>query len=142
VKIGFSFGKCIRDIVQGKVDIDDVLLIVARTRMHNVDSVRQVISNYMSRSDYLAGLDEEKCQEIGVELYVSGKVHQARLEGSNISKHGHRILDVWRGSVSEEGVWADVVPAAHMNEQVKEVWNHYRFLLNMTASIPEKESYQ
>lgn len=135
MKIGFSFGKCIRDIVQGKVDIDDVLLIVARTRMHNVDSVRQVISNYMSRSDYLAGLDEEKCQEIGVELYVAGKVHQARLDGSN-------ILGVWRGSVSEEGVWADVVPAAHMNEQVKEVWNHYRFLLNMTASIPEKESYQ
>lgn len=135
MKIGFSFGKCIRDIVLGKVDVNDVLLIVARTRMADMDSVRHVISEYMFRADYLSGLDEQACQEIGAELYMTGRVHQARLDGSN-------MLSAWGHSVSEEGVWADIVPSTHMNEQVKEAWNHYRFLLNMTASIPEKESYR
>lgn len=135
MKIGFSFGKCIRDIVLGKVNIDDVLLIVARTRMADMDAVRQVISDYMLRRDYLSGLDEEACQEIGAELYMTGRVHQARLDGSN-------MLFAWSGSVADEGVWADIVPSTHMNEQVKEAWNHYRFLLNMTASIPEKEIYR
>ena len=31
MKIGLSYSRCVRDIVDGTVDIEDVLLIVART---------------------------------------------------------------------------------------------------------------
>jgi hypothetical protein len=31
MKIGLSFSRCLRDIVDGKVDIDDVMVIIART---------------------------------------------------------------------------------------------------------------
>jgi len=31
MKIGFSFGRCVRDIVKGIVDIDDVMCVIART---------------------------------------------------------------------------------------------------------------
>jgi hypothetical protein len=133
MKIGFSFGRCIRDIVRGEVDIDDVLVIVARTRMSDITAVRTVISEYMYRGDYLYGLEEDECQQVGAELFESGRVHQARLESGNI----------WgQGAAHGDAVWADVVPTTHMNEQVKEAWNHYRFLLNMTSNIPEKEIYK
>jgi hypothetical protein len=133
MKIGFSFGRCIRDIVKGEVDINDVLVIVARTRMPALDQVVTVIRDYMYRDDYLLGLDEEECQRVGAELFESGRVHQARLESGNI----------WgMGMVHRDAVWADVVPTTHMNEQVKEAWNQYRFLLNMTSNIPEQEIYK
>jgi hypothetical protein len=31
MKIGLSYSRCVRDIVDGVVDIDDVLVIIART---------------------------------------------------------------------------------------------------------------
>ena len=31
MKIGLSYSRCIRDIVDGKVDIDDVLVLITRT---------------------------------------------------------------------------------------------------------------
>jgi hypothetical protein len=133
MKIGFSFGRCIRDIARGEVDINDVLVIVARTRMPDLESVVKVISDYMYRNDYLVGLDEGECQAIGAQLFESGRVHQARMESGNI----------WgMGAAHNDAVWADVVPTTHMNNQVKEAWNHYRFLLNMTSNIPEKEIYK
>ena len=133
MKIGVSFGRCIRDIARGEVDINDVLVIVARTRMPDLESVQKVIAEYMYREDYLLGLNEEECQSIGAQLFESGLVHQARLESGNI----------WgMGMAHGNAVWADVVPTTHMNEQVKEAWNQYRFLLNMTSNIPEKEIYK
>lgn len=131
MKIGFSFGRCIRDIARGEVDIEDVLVIIARTRMTNLESVEKVIAEYMFRDDYLYGLDEALCQSIGAQLFESGRVHQARLGSNNF----------W-GMGEAKNVWADVVPTTYMNEQVKEAWNHYRFLLNMTSTLPEKETYQ
>lgn len=134
MKIGFSFGRCIRDIVNGDVDINDVLVIIARTRMENLAVVMSVIDDYMSRPGYLVGLDEQRCREVGTELFQSGRVHQPRTEAD--SYFG------WH-KVAENAIWADVAPTTYMNEQVKEAWNHYRFLLNMTTpNIPEKEDYK
>ena len=31
MKIGLSYSRCIRDIIEGKVEIDDILIIIART---------------------------------------------------------------------------------------------------------------
>ena len=31
MKIGLSYSRCVRDIVEGKVDMADVLVIIART---------------------------------------------------------------------------------------------------------------
>lgn len=31
MRIGLSYSRCIRDIIEGKVDIKDVLIIIART---------------------------------------------------------------------------------------------------------------
>jgi hypothetical protein len=101
--------------------------------MPDLESVQKVIADYMYREDYLLGLNEEECQSIGAQLFESGLVHQARLESGNI----------WgMGMAHSDAVWADVVPTTHMSEQVKDAWNQYRFLLNMTSNIPQKEIYK
>lgn len=33
LKIGFSFGRCVRDIVCGQIKLDDVSCIIARTQL-------------------------------------------------------------------------------------------------------------
>ena len=35
MKIGFSFGRCIRDIVNGEINIDDVAFLITATRIRD-----------------------------------------------------------------------------------------------------------
>lgn len=128
MKIGFSFGRCIKDIVNGTMDYEDVLVIIARTRMPDEATVANVINEYMYREHYLEGLDREQCLEVGLRLFNEGKVHQARLSAMSFGRGPAAV------------VWADVVPTTDMDEQVKEAWNHYRFLLNLTSKLPDEET--
>jgi hypothetical protein len=52
MKIGLSYSRCIRDIVEGKVDIDDVLVIIARTDFdpHNDDQWAGIWEGYAGGS--------------------------------------------------------------------------------------------
>ena len=59
MKIGFSLGRCVRDIVSGNVDINDVAFIIAATNIDSEEQLKHVIEDYMYRGDdYLYGLDE------------------------------------------------------------------------------------
>ena len=52
MKIGLSYSRCVRDIVDGKVDIDDVLVVVARTDFdpHDDEQWADIWNGYRSRS--------------------------------------------------------------------------------------------
>ena len=52
MKIGLSYSRCVRDIVDGKVDIDDVLIIVSRTNFDPRDDTQwsNIWQGYRSRS--------------------------------------------------------------------------------------------
>ena len=69
MKIGFSLGRCIRDIVQGKVSEDEVAFIITATCIRDIEGLAPVISDYMYRSEYLDGLDEEECQRVAQNLF-------------------------------------------------------------------------
>ena len=45
MKIGFSLGRCVRDIVNGEVDIDDVAFLITAT---NIKTPEQVHPQYMN----------------------------------------------------------------------------------------------
>lgn len=127
MKIGFSFGRCIRDIVKGEVKIEDVTVIIARTRMSNLDDVRYVVGEYMYRNDYLYGLDKDDCQRVAAELYNSGRIHQPRLYGVNPVIPG------------DDHIWMDLLPTrASDNEMVQSAWEQYRVALTLVNGIPEK----
>lgn len=125
MKIGFSFGRCIRDIVNGSVDISDVYLIIARTLIHDSSQIDEVIEEYLFRPEYLNGLDESSCYKVARDLYHSGKIYQPRLFG-----YSPRI-------VSNEAVWMDLAPTIMGEdqdaEQVRAAWRNYQLALKMTS---------
>jgi hypothetical protein len=127
MKIGFSFGRCVRDIVDGVVDINDVLLIVGRTRMPNRESVEWVINEYLN-TNYLYGRDPARCMEVGLALYDTCRVIEPRgvVGGSAMQ-------------VPADCVWMDLFPTVteRPSESVRTAWEQYRMLIGLTVQLPE-----
>ncbi len=124
MKIGFSLGRCVRDIAKGIVDIDDVAFIIAATNIDDTDLLKMVILSYSSEEDYLYGLDEDLCQQIALSLWNSNKILQPRKQGIN------------RHMQPENSIWVDIFPTKpSANSVVQNAWNNYRMLLNMIENI-------
>ena len=126
--MGFSLGRCVRDIVKGSVDIDDVAFIIAATSIHDEPQLANVIEQYMYRDDdYLYGLDEEQCQAVALDLWATNRILQPRRQGM----HRHRQ--------PENAVWVDMFPTVNSdNESVKTAWNAYRFMLHMVENVDQE----
>jgi hypothetical protein len=124
MKIGFSLGRCVRDIVRGEVSIDDVAFIIAATNIHSEDQLKHVVEDYMCREYYLYGLDETDCQQIALVLWNDNKILQPRRQGM----HRHKQ--------PENSVWVDMFPTVNSDsEAVKKAWDAYRFMLHMTENV-------
>ena len=130
MKIGFSLGRCIRDIVNGTVDINDVAFIIAATNIHNIQSLEFVIDQYMYRSDYLYNLDYERCKSVANDLWNTNRILQPRREGM----HRHKQ--------PENAIWVDMYPTVpSTSDAVKRAWDGYRFMLHMVENV-DNESLQ
>lgn len=126
MKCGFSFGKCVRDIVNGVVKLEDVLCIIARTNLRDTRGVDIVIDQYMYRQDYLYGLDEAECKRVGHALWNTGRIFEPRAMGG------------YAFQVADGAVWMDLFPTAPItNEMTQHAWDSYRMLINMTTQLPE-----
>jgi hypothetical protein len=124
MKIGFSLGRCVRDIVNGDVSIDDVAFIITATNIREIEQLAPVINDYLVRDDYLYGLDEDTCQRVALELWNNNKLLQPRRQGL----HRHKQ--------PENAVWVDIFPTAtSKNESVKKAWDAYRFMLHMVENV-------
>jgi hypothetical protein len=129
MKIGFSFGRCLGSIVRGEVAFDDVLCIIARTRMDTEAQVREVVEAYMYQPGYLHGLDQATCEEMGVRLFNSGKILEPRANG------------IRPMSVPRDYIWMDLfptMPSGSNYEAVKTTWEHYRLLITLSEQLPEE----
>jgi hypothetical protein len=129
MKIGFSFGRCVASIVRGEVEFDDVLCIIARTRMSTEEHVRGVVRDYMGMPGYLLGLDQTACEDIGVRLFDAGKILEPRANG------------IRPMSVPRDYIWMDMFPTAPAgvaSDAVKMAWEHYRLLITLTEQLPEE----
>lgn len=127
MKIGFSLGRCVRDIVNGEVSEDDVAFIIAATCIHEIDQLDRVIEDYQGRGDYLRGLDIERCKEVAHSLWYTNKILQPRREGL----HRHKQ--------PENSVWVDMFPTElSNNDAVKKAWDAYRFMLHMTENVDQE----
>lgn len=109
MKIGLSYSRCVRDIVEGKVDIDDVLVIIARTDFDPRDDKqwRSIWQGYGGGTDNntMRGLfsgsspewagytdeDEDRFRSVSIELWESGKFHEPRKFGA----HPRRLPYYW-----------------------------------------------
>ena len=130
MKVGFSLGRCIRDIVTGTVDESDVIVIVSGTRFTTQEQLNDIVAQYMWRDNYLLGLDEAECQGVASILFREGKIHQPRNFGT------------YRSQMPEECVWADLLPTGgHEDPMVQEAWQAYRGMLGLTGNKPDDKEY-
>lgn len=124
MKIGFSLGRCIRDIVNGDVSIDDVAFIITATAVHEKQQLDNVISVYLTEPSYLKGLNYERCKEIAYQLWDTNRLLQPRKQGLH------------RHAQPENSIWVDMFPTElSSNESVKKAWDAYRFMLHMTENV-------
>jgi hypothetical protein len=124
MKIGFSLGRCVRDIVMGKVSEDDVAFIIGATCIREKEQLDHVIDEYMNRDEYLYGLDEQECKRVAHSIWDSNKLIQPRREG------------IHRHKQPENSIWVDMYPTVNSdNDSVKKAWDAYRFMLHMVENV-------
>lgn len=103
MRIGLSYSRCIRDIVDGTVSIDDVLVVISRTSFdpRNDAQWKRIWFGYRSGgtgshpewSGY-SDEDEQKFRDVSIELWNQGKFHQPRQFGAHPRRLPYFWLDV------------------------------------------------
>ena len=137
MKIGLSFSRCVRDIVEGTVDIRDVLVIVARTDFdpHNDDQWAGIWRGYSGGSFLNMNMewgeygneDEQRFRDVSCALWDSGKLHQPRKFGA----HPRRLPYYWLETVvSDEELESS--PA------VKDAWDKFKMVSGLKGTTLEK----
>lgn len=124
MKIGFSLGRCVRDIVKGDVHIDDVAFLITATYIKTGDQLINVIESYLYEPGYLLGLDRDQCVEVAAQLWDTNRILQPRAQGM------HRHMQ------PESSIWVDIFPTElSNNESVKNAWDAYRFMIHMVENV-------
>ena len=106
MKIGLSYSRCVRDIVEGCVDMNDVLVLITRTDFDPRDDVQWTgiwtgyclggLSNpEWSNYDFHSKDDEDKFRSVSCMLYEDGKMHQPRKFGAR----PQRRPEIWLEAV-------------------------------------------
>jgi hypothetical protein len=131
MKIGLSFSRCLKDIIDGNVDYDDVLVIIARTDFDpNDDEQWQGIwhgyalgSNPFSNPEWFGDQDkEDRYRALSILLYGDGKLHQPRKFGAYPKRMSYFWLET-------------VLPAAELdsNPSVKLAWDHFQTVAGLSS---------
>lgn len=140
MKIGLSYSRCVRDIVEGRVDINNVLVIVARTDFDPHDDQQwQGIwqgyaggSNRGSKIRMFSGANpewassnhtEEEFRDVSKDLWNLGKLHQPRKFGA----HPRRLPYYWLETV----VSADELESS---PAVKDAWEKFQMVSGLSGS--------
>ena len=141
MKIGLSYSRCVRDIVDGKVDIDDVLIIIARTDFDpNDDTQWSGIWDDYGGGQRLGGIfgghewmdysaeDEHKFRQVSIDLWKQGKFHQPRKFGA----YPARRPEIWLEAV---------LPSSELqrNPAAKDAWDKFQMVASLTNVKLNKE---
>lgn len=102
MKVGLSYSRCLLDIYNNVVPIEEVLVIIARTdfnpeREDHWQSIWKGYTKYNAWSNVEWEGYEEKEGEfkaITVSLYRSGRLHQPRQFGARVSRSSSIWLEV------------------------------------------------
>lgn len=99
--VGLSYSLCVLDIVEDRVNFDDVLVVISRTNFDpNIDDHWVSIwEGYLYNNPIWAKskCSEDQFREVSLNLYNDGKLHQPRQFGGLCL--GSRALGHWRETV-------------------------------------------
>ena len=132
MKVGLSYSRCIRDIVEARVEYDDVLVIIARTNFdpYNDDQWDNIWNGYryggMSNPEWEGAepnaTDEEASKiyrNVTKQLYDGGKLHQPRQFGA----HPRRLPYYWLDCM---------VPKDEMTPAQQKAWDNYQLITGLS----------
>lgn len=146
MKIGLSYSRCVRDIVDGAVDINDVLVIITRTDFdpRNDDQWKAIWVGYggggpnmssfsgFSRSapEWAGYSDEARFREVSIELWGSGRLHQPRQFGA----YPQRRPEIWLEAV---------LPSSELekNPAAQAAWQQFQTIAGLT-NVKLDDQYQ
>ena len=128
MKVGLSFSRCLRDIIEGKVEYDNVLVIVSRTDLdpHNDNHWNSIWEGYTtggySHPEWKDHKDKnDEFRKLAARLYDCGKLHQTRqIKLGNTVRLPYYWLDL-------------VVPVDDLEElpAVKAIWEQYQIVAGL-----------
>ena len=136
MKIGLSYSRCVRDIVEGHVKMEDVLVVIARTDFdpRNDEQWSGIWSGYCRGSFFNMNVEwgmydadnpehEKMFRDVSIELYHQGKLHQPRQFGA----HPRRLPYIWLETIlpSEE---------LDQNPTLKSAWEKFQVLSELTGT--------
>ena len=141
MKIGLSYSRCVRDIVDGVVDINDVLVVISRTDFDPRDDEQwqgiwsgygggQTFGSQYSNPEWMnyPSEDEDRFRSVSIELLESGKLHQPRQFGA----HPKRRPEIWLEAV---------LPSSELenNPAAKMAWEKFQTIAGLTNVKLDKE---
>jgi hypothetical protein len=133
MKIGLSYSRCVKDIVEGRVDIDDVLVLITRTDFDPRDDTQWqgIWKGYRFGGNpewyEYEDADEDRFRSVSIELWETGKFHQPRKFGWNPA----RRPEIWLETV---------LPDSELESRpaVKAAWDHFQTLAGLTNTKLDK----
>jgi len=141
MKIGLSYSRCILDIVEGRVDMEDVLVLITRTDFDPRDDKQWegIWSGYVHGGmsnpewgdyDFYNKEHEDKFRSISCMLYEDGKIHQPRKFGA----HPKRRPEIWLEAV---------LPNSELenNPAAKMAWDKFQTIAAL-SSVDLDDKYQ
>lgn len=140
MKIGLSYSRCVRDIVDGVVDIEDVLVIISRTDFdpRDADQWTGIWQGYrggslMSNPEWASysDEDEDRFRSVSIELWESGKFHEPRKFGA----YPRRMPYYWLETFLPDNE-LDRNPAA------KNAFEKFQMIAGLISSKPLKTEHE
>lgn len=134
MKIGLSYSRCVRDIIEGVVDYRDVLVLITRTNFdpHDDEQWTSIWQGYRFGGnpewyDY-SDEDEARFREVSIDLWDDGKLHQPRKFGA----HPSRRSEIWLEAV---------LPSSELarNPAAQDAWNQFQTVAGLTNVRLNKE---
>jgi len=125
--VGTSLGKCVKDILDGKVKEDDVFFIASNTMCPDLERLMDVIDTYYHERSYMPDYDMtahtvEDAQAVAQRLYENGQLHQPRCFKQGWLGNAHTLKDTWY----------EIVPTpSTYNQSVMDAYGQYRMLADL-----------
>jgi len=141
MKIGLSYSRCVLDIVEGRVSMDDVLVLITRTDFNPTVDEEWIgiwqgytlggMSNPEWANYDLNNKDhEDKFRSVSIMLYEDGKMHQPRKFGA----YPRRRPEIWLEAV---------LPNSELeaNPTAKLAWEKFQTIASLSG-VDLNDKYQ
>jgi len=131
MKVGTSLSRCVRDIFDGTVKVNEVMVVVARTDFDPEDDAQWTniwngyagdgVGGFASAPEWYGYTEnEQEFRDICINLKKSGKLHQPRQYGAFPMRYNE--------------YWYDVILTAETHQDkpgVEKAWNNYKLIAGL-----------